>query len=77
MSYQITNTMSTNILQLIEDFKRSFTNEKYKIVKQMENLREWRIASEYWRKLNRIDDAEACEMIANAIDKGNQLRNNK
>jgi hypothetical protein len=66
--------MSTNILQLIEDFKRSFTNEKYRIVKQMENLREWRVASEYWRKLGSINDAEACEMIADAIDKGNELR---
>lgn len=76
MSYQIKQTMSTNILQLIEDFKTALPHSKCYIVLQMENIREWRIASEHWRKLGRDSDADACEMIADAIDKGNAFRSN-
>ena len=68
--------MSTNILQLIEDFETATPYEKRCIVKQMENLREWRIASEYWRKIGYDSDASSCEMIADAIEKGDEFRKN-
>jgi hypothetical protein len=43
-------------------------------VRMMENISEWRTASEYWRKLGRESDANACDMIADATERGNAYR---
>ena len=43
-------------------------------IRGMEQLGEWETASIYWRKLNRIDDANACDMIVNAIKAGDKIR---
>lgn len=66
--------MSTNILQLIEDFETALPHSKRYLVLQMEKIREWRIASEYWRKIGYESDANSCDMIADAIDNGNKIR---
>lgn len=43
-------------------------------VRRMENLSEWRTASEYWRKLKMESDANACDMIAEATERGDAYR---
>lgn len=43
-------------------------------VRRMENLSEWRTAAEYWRKLKMESDAQACDMIAEATERGDAYR---
>lgn len=43
-------------------------------VRRMENLSEWRTASKYWRKLKMESDAQACDMIAEATERGDAYR---
>jgi hypothetical protein len=63
------------LAECIDLFTYSFANREYAI-RQMEAIGEWRTAETYWRKINRIVDADACKMIADAIDKGNEFREN-
>jgi hypothetical protein len=43
-------------------------------VRNMEQLGEWETAAKYWEKLNRKLDADACRMIADAKNKGDEYR---
>ena len=47
---------------------------EYISIKKMERLSEWRVASEYWKKIGRQSDADACTMLADAIAKGDAFR---
>lgn len=46
----------------------------YQYVKQLEKEHQWQEAADVWRSLGRKEDADACQMIADAIAKGNQYR---
>jgi hypothetical protein len=43
-------------------------------IRKMEELGEWVIAAEYWKKINRKLDADACELIAESNRKGDEYR---
>lgn len=43
-------------------------------VRRMEVISEWRTASIYWRKLKMESDARACDMIADATERGDAYR---
>jgi TPR repeat protein len=45
-----------------------------KLARQNESESDYKKAAYYWRMTNRLADAEACEMIAQAIDKGDAYR---
>jgi hypothetical protein len=47
---------------------------QYAAVKNMEALGEWKTAKEYWLKLGRTDDANACDLIIKATKNGNAYR---
>ncbi len=58
----------------INAFNAQLIENRSMFVRRMENLSEWRTASEYWRKIGREDDARACEMIADASERGDAYR---
>lgn len=60
--------------QCIELFNQSQSYTKYVAVKEMEKIGEWETAAKYWRMIHRIEDAEACELIANSTAMGNLYR---
>lgn len=43
-------------------------------IRRMEVISEWRVASEYWKKIGRQSDADACTMLADAIAIGDAFR---
>ena len=43
-------------------------------VRGMEQLGEWETASKFWRILGRESDANACDMIVEAVKQGDKLR---
>ena len=43
-------------------------------IRGMEQLGEWGMAENYWRKLGEIEQAEACKFIKDAIEKGDCYR---
>ena len=66
--------MKRHTLQECIDYFNNNEIMKHDAVRQMEQLSEWKTASKYWRQLNRESDAIACEMIAEATEKGNSYR---
>lgn len=47
---------------------------KEKLARQHENKSNWREASILWRSIGRKEDANACIMIAEAIEAGDKFR---
>lgn len=69
----------TEKLYTLQDCINGFNAHRYThmesvFIRRMEALSEWRVASEYWRKISRESDAKACEMIAEATERGNAYR---
>ena len=44
------------------------------IAKRLEANNEWSAAADAWNKINRIQDANSCKRIANAVYKGDRYR---
>jgi len=44
------------------------------VIREMESLSEWRTAAFYWNRLGRSSDANACIMLAEATERGNDYR---
>jgi hypothetical protein len=63
-----------NLKECIELFELSAPIEKSYAVYQMEQLREWRTAAEYWGKIGRKNEQAACKMLADAIERGDHFR---
>lgn len=60
--------------ECIKYFNESFSFEKVKWIRRMEVLSEWRTAAEYWKKIGYHSDADACIMLAEAIEQGDRYR---
>lgn len=43
-------------------------------IKELEKQSKWFEAAQEWRKFGRNSDAEACEMIHDSIERGNEFR---
>jgi len=43
-------------------------------IRGMEQLSAWETAKTYWLKLGRVDDANACDMIIQSTNQGNEFR---
>lgn len=43
-------------------------------VRNLEKTNQWELAADFWRKCGRKTDADACQMIADSIAKGNAYR---
>lgn len=55
-------------------FEGGDSTSKYIACKGMEKISEWEQAAIHWRKMGRKGDADACQMIADAIKRGDELR---
>ena len=58
----------------IKGFNYHWGDDRAMFVRRMESLSEWRTAAEYWKKLSRTSDANACIMIAEATERGDAYR---
>jgi hypothetical protein len=61
----------------LEDYKKMFQTNldmRPEAVRGMEKLSEWDTAAEYWLKIGRKTDSDACRMIADATQKGDAYR---
>ena len=61
----------------LKEFIDLFNNNdmmKSSAIRGMEQLGEWGVAAEYWRKIGRDSDAEACRLLEEAIDRGDSYR---
>ena len=47
---------------------------RYRAVRGMELISEWREAEKYWNIMGYTDEANACKMIADAIEMGDRFR---
>ena len=59
--------------ECIDLFNNNDAMKSYAI-REMEKLSEWGVAAEYWRKIGRDSDAEACKLLEEAIAKGDSYR---
>lgn len=48
--------------------------EQYQLAKRLENRSEWEEAAKVWRSIGKFGEAETCEFIQSAIDKGDRFR---
>jgi len=47
---------------------------EYQAIRQMELLGEWETAAQYWEKLGRMEDANACRLIVESNKAGDEYR---
>ncbi len=62
----------------LQECINAFNNhDKYmrpRFIRKMERLSEWRTAAKYWRMIGSEADAKSCDMLAEAIEKGDNFR---
>lgn len=63
-----------NLQQCIDLFNCSDSHSKSYAVREMEKISEWSTAAIYWGKILRTEDQQACQMIADSIQKGDNYR---